>query len=243
MTIDLVVQGPIGEYTQQILDAAEACPRINKIILSHWKLDKEKVKIPSKCLDLKNEAWDRGWNNFNLNKQAYTTVNGLAHATSDYVIKLRSAKWPYVNLNAIIDKFQENPDKVLSSSFFFRRHDVHPFHCSDHLLVSKRKELSVAFQAVLDRCLSHDINRPYYGSKNQLLKGTSPAVEQIIGDEILSARNVTSRTKQDMKDNFEIIRIDTACNLRMLNNYRRNQVLFEVPRHAIYNVVNEIQQL
>lgn len=233
----LVLQGPVDKFTEYIIAAAEDCDRISSIIVSHWDYDTYTIYKTPKVIEIVNEDQTTGWGKANINRHALSTMVGLSGVQTPYAIKLRANNWPYTKLDNIIDKFTLNPDKVLVSNFFFRRHEVHPFHPSDHLFVAPTHILKEAFKNVFKRCITNDIERPYYKL------GSSPAVEQVICDEILHARGTTSRTKQDMIDTFEIIPITEACDMDLLDDIRRNAYINDVPFHATYNVVNNINDL
>ena len=40
----------------------------------------------------------------------------------------------YSNLDKVFTKMKRNPEKIVSSSMFFRKYGMYKFHCSDKLL-------------------------------------------------------------------------------------------------------------
>ena len=207
----LIIQGPTTSITQQIVDSALSENRIEKIIVSHWGTDSVQIYPIDKVeLILSNNPYPNNtsvvWNKFNLANQAMTTVNAFNEKISTpYVIKLRS-NWPYLDFQKIIDRFLEEPSKILTSNLFFRHTKIHPFHCSDHLIVAESEVIEKAFRNVYHRCVNRDIERTYYAS-DYYNNPAWPAVEQLICDELLHAKNVSERDNPSeiMKANFKII--------------------------------------
>ena len=191
----LIIQGPTTSITQQIVDSALSENRIEKIIVSHWGTDSVQIYPIDKVeLILSNNPYPNNtsvvWNKFNLANQAMTTVNAFNEKISTpYVIKLRS-NWPYLDFQKIIDRFLEEPSKILTSNLFFRH----------------TKIIEKAFRNVYHRCVNRDIERTYYAS-DYYNNPAWPAVEQLICDELLHAKNVSERDNPSeiMKANFKII--------------------------------------
>lgn len=215
MSFSLVIQGPLSPMTEHIVESAENCKEIEKIIVSHWKTD---LSLPenenrdllaisegSKVTFLALESIQVGWNKMNIHHQAYTTMRGLQLVETSEVIKVRS-DWPYTKFSSIIEKFKT--DKILTSNLFFRPFSMLPFHCSDHLIAGKTAVLLEAFTKVFERCANHDIKRDWHS--------INPAVEQIICDELLNAKRVTSRSHDDMKCNFNVITVEDSCDFNLV---------------------------
>lgn len=208
----LIIQGPLSDITHRIVDSALSESRIEKIVVSRWNTDSSIMKISDKVSEVVssnpyvNNTVHVAWNKFNLANQALTTSAAFREKiTTPYVIKLRS-NWPYLDFQKIIERFLEDPEKILTSNLFFRPTEKHPFHCSDHLIVSTKEVIEKAFNNVYQRCLNKDIARTYYAS-NYYNAISSPAVEQIICDELLYAKNVIDRDDPSaiMKANFRIV--------------------------------------
>jgi len=208
----LIIQGPLADITYEIIDSALSESRIEKTVVSYWSTDSSRVQISDKILTVvSSDPYIKGtsgivWNKFNLANQALTTISAFKEKiTTPYVIKLRS-NWPYLNFQKIIKSFLEEPEKILTSNLFFRPTEMHPFHCSDHLIVSTKEVIEKAYYNVYQRCINKDIERTYYAS-NYYNVSCSPAVEQIICDELLYAKNIIDRDDPSaiMKANFNII--------------------------------------
>jgi hypothetical protein len=206
----LIIQGPTSTITKKIIDSALSESRIEKIVVSHWNTDtiniepSDRISVVLSSNPHLNNTIGAAWNKFNLANQALTTKAAFENVNTPYVIKLRS-NWPYLDFQKIVDKFLEEPHKILTSNLYFRHTVHHPFHCSDHLIVSTSEVIRKAFDSVYQRCLNKDIARSYYAS-GYYDNVYSPAVEQIICDELLRAKNVPERenASEIMKANFNI---------------------------------------
>jgi hypothetical protein len=84
----------------------------------------------------------------NLDYQIITTLAGLAEVTDDWVIKMRTDEY-YSNLDKVFTKMKQNPEKIVSSSMFFRKYGMYKFHCSDKLLGGRTDNLIGMYESTL----------------------------------------------------------------------------------------------
>ena len=238
MKISLVIQGPLTHLTFEIVKKARLSNYIGVIIISTWKNDPLEIEtLLSSYPDLiilRLNEYSARWSKFNIDKQAYSTKCGLDYVTTEYAIKLRS-NWPYLKFDKICEKFLESPEKILSSNIFFRPHRIHPFHCSDHLLVAKTEVLKTAFRGVVDRCERNDIHREYFAMPD-------PAVEQVICDELLKAMNIQERNIEIMKSSFEIVKLEEVIEIEHVNEADR-WIFSTETHHVRCNVASSVDEI
>lgn len=84
----------------------------------------------------------------NLDYQIITTLKGLDKVKTEWVIKMRCDEY-YSNLDKVYKKMIQNPEKIVSSSMFFRKWKMYPFHCSDKLLGGKTDNLFAMYESTL----------------------------------------------------------------------------------------------
>lgn len=238
----LVLQGPIDPITPLLISSADRCSRISEIILSTWTT--EKVRFRSKKMEVIYSP-PLAPSRQNRESQIFSTLQGLKLATQPYTIKLRSTKWPHTKFDAIIDRHQSVLPKCLSSNLYFRPWNFHPFHISDMLFVDETSTLLEAFTQLQKRVEKRDFYRPYYGKLEKVKKGYDQfaydgewlmAAEQLITDEILSARDVTQRDKQAMLENFDLILLQESC---LVHNQHRRLAKFVNES----NIIKSMQEL
>ena len=84
----------------------------------------------------------------NLDYQIITTLAGLKEVDDMWVIKMRTDEY-YSKLDKVFDKMKSNPEKIVSSSMFFREYGMYKFHCSDKLLGGSVENLAGMFESTL----------------------------------------------------------------------------------------------
>lgn len=78
-----------------------------------------------------------------LQKQVWTTLNGMLEMRSPFVVKVRSDEW--FDLHDFIEAFESNAELILFSNFLVRPWSYHSFHISDHLFAGDKAVLEHAF--------------------------------------------------------------------------------------------------
>jgi hypothetical protein len=233
MEFSLVLQGPLCDHTFKLIDNAMRCEKIKDIIVSHWNKDTltgYMENYPSVKLVTADHLFHKKRHNpRNLANQAATSLAGLLQSKSEYSIKLRSDWLAYNKFDSIIEKFNEHPEKILTSNIFFRPSTYAEHHCSDHLIVSKTDILIRGFIRVLWMCDN---------------KISIKCPENCITLALLYAKkyDITADIVLDMKSNFEIITIEDSTDDTDIEPYKRWRYLtstYDEPKDPIISNIND----
>lgn len=154
----LVIQGPV--HQNSIYGALNNYKDYtDNIIFSHWDNDKDKellqhlvdAEVPHRVLENKFiKANLNTFNGQNVYYQIYTTLVGLKHVTTEYVLKLRSDQW-FGNLEPMFKAVLEHPEKYVCANFHFRPDKFLKYHAADKLIGSRTLNLLGTFQKALHR--------------------------------------------------------------------------------------------
>ncbi len=135
----LVIQGPLHEnlfsgLNNNYLDYTD------NIVVSHWDTDNIILQNKLKNYKIKSIAniFHKNfniYNNQNVYYQVLSTLNGLKHIETEYVIKLRSDQW-IGNLEPLFNSILNpvNKDKYVCSNLHFRPDKLFKFHPSDKII-------------------------------------------------------------------------------------------------------------
>lgn len=121
-----------------------------KVVVSIWEdEDLSDYEIPTNWKVVKNKyPLVRFRKEANLDYQIITTLAGLSEVGSEWVIKMRTDEY-YSNLDKVFKKMKDNPEKIVSSSMFFRKYGLYKFHCSDKLLGGTTENLTIMYESTL----------------------------------------------------------------------------------------------
>lgn len=121
-----------------------------KVVVSIWDdEDLSDYQIPTNWKVVKNKyPLVRFRKEANLDYQIITTLAGLSEVGSEWVIKMRTDEY-YSNLDKVFKKMKANPEKIVSSSMFFRKYGLYKFHCSDKLLGGTTENLIGMYESTL----------------------------------------------------------------------------------------------
>ena len=130
----------------------------SKIVVSCWD-DDISYDFPKGWNIVKNKKpVERiGFGNFDL--QLISTINGLKEINSDYVIKMRCDEY-WSNIDEITKLIEEDTEKVICGSLFFRPVGMHPFHISDHILAGKVENIKLMFESAYTNLINNFWNFP-----------------------------------------------------------------------------------
>ena len=130
----------------------------SKIVVSCWD-DEITYDFPKSWNIVKNKKpVERiGFGNFDL--QLISTINGLKEINSDYVIKMRCDEY-WSNIDEITKLIEEDTEKVICGSLFFRPVGMHPFHISDHILAGKVENIKLMFESAYTNLINNFWNFP-----------------------------------------------------------------------------------
>jgi hypothetical protein len=81
-------------------------------------------------------------------KQFLTAYRGVRLVDTEYVIKVRSDEY-YTDFIPLLEKFEEDTEKLVSTNLFFRKFSYYMYHPSDHVYVAKTASL----KNVLEECI------------------------------------------------------------------------------------------
>ena len=121
-----------------------------KVVVSIWEdEDLSDYEIPTNWKVVKNKyPLIRFRKEANLDYQITTTLAGLSEVGSEWVIKMRTDEY-YSNLDKVFKKMKASPEKIVSSSMFFRKYGMYKFHCSDKLLGGTTENLTIMYESTL----------------------------------------------------------------------------------------------
>jgi hypothetical protein len=166
--LDIVLQGPYDEFTNEIISDYLQLPFVNKVILSCW--ENTEVTYPLKDrfeTVLSKIPFSPGTDNRNL--QIVCSLAGLQKVTTDYAIKMRSdQKYTHESMLKMYDFFIEhrNEKRIFVPGMY--PHLL--FHPRDHIFWGKTEHLITMFDipleynGLIDRVrISKDQLWKYYG--------------------------------------------------------------------------------
>lgn len=122
----------------------------SNVVVSVWEdEDLTKFKIPKKWKVVINEyPLFRFREQSNLDYQIITTLKGIQHVDTKWVIKMRTDEY-WSNLDKIYTKMLTQPNKLLSGSMYFRKWGLYKFHCSDKIVAGTTDNLRLMFESAL----------------------------------------------------------------------------------------------
>jgi tetratricopeptide (TPR) repeat protein len=162
--IDIVLQGPYTDFTNEIISTYLQLSFVNNIIVSYWENDIGKIYNSSRVLFVKNK-YPQSSGIDNRNYQIVSSLSGLKLATTEYVIKMRSDQ-----------KYTKESMYKMYKFFFDNKKDDHKifvggifpnllFHPKDHLFWGKTDDLILLFDIPLE---SYNIMDKIKTNKNEL---------------------------------------------------------------------------
>lgn len=94
----------------------------------------------------------------NLDYQIITTLSGLNEVKTKWVIKARCDEY-WSNLDKFVDKMKQTPEKIVTSSMYFRKWGMYKFHISDKIIGGTTDNLLLMFESTL-----HNLDLKLYNS-------------------------------------------------------------------------------
>lgn len=140
--VNLIIQGPIYEYTIQIAKYYQQLKWVDKIIISSWEgLEREIEFDTVYSKPLKNNGIG------NRNAQIVSSLEGLKKASCEFSVKLRGDQLISLDSMSLLYKFMlDNSSKIVTLGFY----KYFPFHPRDHSFWGKTEELIKLFDIPLD---------------------------------------------------------------------------------------------
>lgn len=144
--VTLILQGHVK---QEVLDFYLQYYPSQNMILSTW-FENVSLDIPPanelplhfKLIQTKQPMNSKGYSIF---YQLWSTLNGLLHTKTKYVIKLRGDEF-VSNLEYILSRLEEEPDKIHTSPVFFKKWNDVTYHISDHLIAGTMENMKLMFE-------------------------------------------------------------------------------------------------
>ncbi len=171
---------------------------------------------------LPNQSGDQ-----NINYQIISTLNALEMVTTKYVIKMRGDEyWSYPE--NIYQSIKSAPDKLWSSSVFFRAWQYAEYHISDHIMAGTTENLLILFRAAKRNYDTNRLNVSKWkvdGKFHKYVKTHAP--EERLTKSYLEAKDPLRFEKVDgkflMKEHFDILDIDLLKPYKVKANLFKKQ--------------------
>lgn len=144
----ILLQGKINEETFNLWIKNH---KDSNVVVSIWEdEDLTKFKIPKGWKVILNEyPIFRFRKQSNLDYQIITTLKGLSHVQTNWVIKMRCDEY-WSNITKIYNQMILEPNKILSGSMYFRKWKLSGlFHIGDKILGGTRENLNLMFESTI----------------------------------------------------------------------------------------------
>lgn len=197
------------------------------IIISTWvgtSIDFSQLPKNFKVIlsPLPNQSGDQ-----NINYQIISTLNALEMVTTKYVIKMRGDEyWSYPE--NIYQSIKSAPEKLWSSSVFFRAWQYAEYHISDHIMAGATENLLLLFKAAKFNYDNNRLNVSKWkvdGKFHKYVKTHAP--EERLTKSYLEAKDPLRFEKVDgkflMKEHFDILDINLLKPYKIKANLFKKQ--------------------
>jgi hypothetical protein len=153
----LLIQGPI---LRNLITMCEMQKHMNTVVSTwiHPRIDSEIMLFYRPNLrPVINEVPNLRtvYNDQNRYLQFVSTYAGLMEVDTEYVIKVRSDEY-YLNLQPAIEKFLQDPNKILTNNVFFRKTSYLKYHPSDHMIIGRTSFLREVYKECIAECEQSD---------------------------------------------------------------------------------------
>lgn len=138
MKFDVVLQGPIYSWTNQVIDEYLKCDWVSNIYVSTW----EQSDTLTNCTMIFNTP-PAICGVGNRNKQLVSSLEGVKRTETEFCIKARTDQI-ILDLPLIKEFFDQNNPNLI---FTLGMYKTFPFHPKDHLFMGKRENLLKLFSA------------------------------------------------------------------------------------------------
>lgn len=169
--IDIVLQGPYTDFTDEIIESYLQLDFINKIIVSCWEQDKKDEYSSDRVQFVRNNIYPPYSGVMNVNLQIITSLSGIKKSESKYVGKMRSdQKFNHqgmINMFNFFVKHKERKKIFICGDYF-----AFLFHPRDHVFWGHKDDMINLFDIpfeVNDVCQKLGVNRSNAGSHMHLL--------------------------------------------------------------------------
>jgi hypothetical protein len=189
----LIIQGPLNRISLSNLDSYKQFAE--SIIICYWEGNDESILKDynlEKCVLVKKPLPERNifsWctNHDTFVYQVNSVYYALCEVNTKYVIRTRSDE--KYNLQALVDKFYQDDNKIVCGNVFFKQWGFINYHMGDHLFVGQTSFLRDAYKRAI-----HDDNR----------YRDSHCPEAIMAFAILDSYGLT-RTRENFIKVFDVV--------------------------------------
>ncbi len=152
----IIIQGPLHHHS---INNLTNYLKFGKVILSCYNTDNIKQDDYPNIKIIKNQDISKfGYNQNNLYRQIFTTLNGLQLVDTKFAIKVRGDEY-CTNLQPIIDKIIQYPDKYITNNVYFKKVNAW-LHPSDHMIGGHIEKLKNGFECAKKLC-EYCVYNPY----------------------------------------------------------------------------------
>ena len=169
--MDLVLQGPYTDFTDEVIDSYLQLNFVDKIIVSCWENDKKDEYQSERVKYVRNVVHPSYSGVMNVNLQIITSLEGIRASSSKLVGKMRSdQKFNHQGMMNMFDFFskKKESEKIFIAGNFF----AFLFHPRDHVFWGYREDMINLFDIpfeVNDTCQQLNVNRNNASSYMNLL--------------------------------------------------------------------------
>lgn len=159
--IDVVLQGPYTDFTDEVIDYYLNLNFISKIIVSCWEEDKKDEYKSDRVEFVRNKNYAPYTGVLNVNLQIITSMGGIKKSQSEYVVKMRSdQKFNHQGMINMYEFFMQNKkNKII---FICGDFYAHLFHPRDHVFWGHKEDMINLFDIPFEvnkKCEELGVNR------------------------------------------------------------------------------------
>lgn len=147
-----------GNVKQEVLDFfLQYYPKLNMVIstwFEHVSLAyPEPNELPPNFMVVQSKQ-PINTKGYSIFYQLVSTVNGLKHVDTEYVIKIRGDEF-VSHLEYILECMEKEPDRIHTSPVFFKKWNRCSYHISDHLVAGRTENIRKMFEGAKE---DYDMN-------------------------------------------------------------------------------------
>jgi hypothetical protein len=222
--VTLIIQGRLMQDSYDFyIENYKDCP----VIISTWVDSTIDFKtLPENFIVLLSPyPYDFGAQNLNL--QLISTLNALHSVKTKYVIKVRGDEY-YSNLQYVLNSIKVEPNKIHTSSIFFRAWQYAEYHISDHVMAGTLVNMLTMFKESKYNFDTGKVNVSKWKVDGNFHKWvTTHAPEERITKSYLNAKEPFRFEKVDgrilMKEHFNILDIELLYPYKIKANLFRKE--------------------
>jgi hypothetical protein len=222
--VTVIIQGRLMQDSYDFyIENYKDCP----VIISTWVDNTIDFKnIPENFIVLLSPyPYDFGAQNLNL--QLISTLNALHSVKTKYVIKVRGDEY-YSNLQYVLNSIKVEPNKIHTSSIFFRAWQYAEYHISDHVMAGTLVNMLTMFKESKYNFDTGKVNVSKWKVDGNFHKWvTTHAPEERITKSYLNAKEPFRFEKVDgrilMKEHFNILDIELLYPYKIKANLFRKE--------------------